>query len=137
MNRTVVHLVLAFSAFTSAHAEDLPDLAQFAQSICGDIPEGNLTRTSIQGKIEAEAGLLAKIITGDANVSGSKTTEIYKGIPFDKLPDNIPTVSMCKLEVVKLMQAAKNQTSQNNGNTINSTGNNNNNTIGNDNSASQ
>jgi hypothetical protein len=33
----------------------------------------------------------------------SKTQEIYNGIPFDKLPDKIPTVSMCKLELVRLL----------------------------------
>ncbi|NKK64224.1 hypothetical protein GFL88_11895 [Rhizobium leguminosarum bv. viciae] len=103
MNRIIVQAALAFLALTSAKAESLPDIAQFAESICGEIPQGSLTKTSIQGKIEAQADTLAKIITGDANVSGFETTEIYKGIPFDKLPDNIPTVSMCKLEVVKLI----------------------------------
>jgi hypothetical protein len=84
-------------------ADKYSDMAQFAQSICGDIPEGNLTRTSIQGKVGANAGLLAKIISGDANVSGTRTEEIYKGVPFDKLPDKIPTVSMCKVDLIKVL----------------------------------
>ncbi len=107
MRRLVTALALSAATITSAYADSLPDLAQFAQSICGDIPEASLTRTSIQGKVEANANLLAKIITGNANVSGSRTTEIYKGIPFDKLPDKIPTVSMCKIELVKLLLSQK------------------------------
>jgi hypothetical protein len=100
-----VLIVLAVAAFglTSARAESLADIAQFAQSICGDIPEGTLTRTTIQGKVAASAGTFAKIVTGDANVSASKAEEIYKGIPFDKLPDRIPTVAMCKSELARLL----------------------------------
>jgi hypothetical protein len=88
---------------TSVLADKFSDMAQFAQSICGDIPEGNLTRTSIQGKVEANAGLFAKIVSGDANVNGTRAEEIYKGVPFDKLPDKIPTVSMCKADLVKVL----------------------------------
>jgi hypothetical protein len=36
--------------------------------------------------VEANAGVIAKIISGSGHVSGSKTEEIYKGIPFEKLP---------------------------------------------------
>jgi hypothetical protein len=107
VNRLLIALAISATVLTSARADSLADMAQFAQSICSDIPEGSLTRTSIQGKVEANANLLAKIITGDANVSGSKTTEIYKGIPFDRLPDKIPTVSMCKIELVKLLLSQK------------------------------
>jgi hypothetical protein len=107
VNRLLIASAISAIAMTSPRADSLPDMAQFAQSICGDIPEGSLTRTSIQGKVEANANLLAKIITGDANVSGTRTDEIYKGIPFDKLPDKIPTVSMCKIELVKLLLSQK------------------------------
>jgi hypothetical protein len=107
VKRILISLAVAGTALHSARADSLPDIAQFAQSICSDIPQGNLTKTNIQGQIGANAGLLAKIITGDVNVSGSKTDEIYKGIPFDKLPNQIPTASMCKLEVVKLLLAQK------------------------------
>jgi len=99
----IVFAVITLAPATSAGADSNSDIAQFAQSICGDIPEGSLTRGSIQAKVEANATLLAKIISGGANVSGTRTDEIYKGIPFDKLPDKIPTISMCKSELVKLI----------------------------------
>ena len=107
MNRLCVALAVATAVPTFALAQSLAEISQFAQSICGDIPEGNLTRTAIQGKVEANAGLLAKIISGNANVSASRTQEIYKGIPFKKLPDKIPTVSMCKSQLVSVIFSAR------------------------------
>ncbi|VIO70477.1 hypothetical protein CI1B_31310 [Bradyrhizobium ivorense] len=96
------------AAFTSAaSAQDLKELSDFAQSICGDIPEGTYTKTAIQGKVGATAGLLAKLVSGNAEVSAERKDEVYKGIPFDKLPDNIPTVAMCKSELVKVILARK------------------------------
>jgi hypothetical protein len=83
------------------------DLTQFAQSICGDIPEGSLTRTSIQEKIQTNAGVLAKLINGRVDAAASQAEVIYKGIPFEKLPDKIPTVSMCKSELVQVLLARK------------------------------
>jgi hypothetical protein len=81
MLRLLVALPIIATALTCARADSYSDMAEFSQSICGDIPEGNLTRNSIQGKVEAKASMLAKIISGDANVSASRTQEIYKGIP--------------------------------------------------------
>lgn len=109
MHKSLIVLAVFAAPITSVRAETFAEMAQFAQSICGDIPEGSLTRTTIQGKVQANAGLLAKIVSGSADVSGSKAEEIYKGIPFDKLPDNIPTVSMCKSELVKILLQRKKQ----------------------------
>ena len=122
MNRLYVALAASAMVPTFALAQNLAEVSQFAQSICGDIPEGNLTRTSVQGKVEASAGLLAKIVSGSGDVSASKTEEIYKGIPFDKLPDKIPTMSMCKSELVKVIFSAKTSQSLNAPGGINQTG---------------
>ncbi|HVR56033.1 MAG TPA: hypothetical protein VMT72_04325 [Pseudolabrys sp.] len=101
--RILIALVLTAFGLNSAHADTLAEIAQFAQSICGDIPEGSMTRTNIQGKVEANAGAIAKILSGGVDVDASRSSEIYRGIPFEKLPPNIPTVSMCKSELVKLL----------------------------------
>ena len=103
MRTIFIGLTILSVGTTCVRADNYSDIAQFAQSICGDISEGSLTRTSIQGKVEANAGLLANIVSGDSNVSGTRAEDIYKGIPFDKLPDKIPTVGMCKLELVKVL----------------------------------
>lgn len=122
MNRIYVALVVAAMAPTFALAQSLSDVSQFAQSICGDIPEGHLTRTSIQGQVAANVGLLAKIVSGNADVSARRTEEIYRGIPFDKLPDKIPTVSMCKSQLVNVIFSAKTQESLSAPGGINQTG---------------
>jgi hypothetical protein len=94
----------------SGNAQSLTELAQFAESICGDIPRGELTKNNIKGKIEANLGVIAKLISGNAEIEASKAREIYNGIPLDKLPDKIPTVSMCKLELIKLLKTTTQQT---------------------------
>jgi hypothetical protein len=100
----LVAVLLTFATVTiSARADRLSDIANFAQSICGDIPEFTLTRNSIQGKVEANSSTLAKLFSGGVSVSASKEKEFYRGIPFEKLPDKIPTVAMCKLELAKLI----------------------------------
>jgi hypothetical protein len=42
-------------------------------------------------------------LTGGAATTSLHAEEIYSGIPFDKLPDQIPTVSMCKSQLVMLL----------------------------------
>jgi hypothetical protein len=124
MNRLYVMLAVVTMTPTFALAQSLSDVSQFAESICGDIPQGDLTRTSIEGKVGANAGWLAKIISGNADVSASRTQEIYHGIPFDKLPDKIPTVSMCKSQLVNVIFATKANQSLNAPRGINQTGDN-------------
>jgi hypothetical protein len=99
--------VLSLLLMTTAMADQYADMEHLAQSVCGDIPAGQYSKTSIQGGMKANAGLFAKIISGDANLGGDKVEEIYNGIPFQKLPDKIPTVSMCKLELVKILLESK------------------------------
>ena len=77
--------------------------SQAVREMRGFLSEGSLTRTSIQEKIQANADVLAKLASGEAVVARPQVEVIYKGIPFDKLPDKIPTVSMCKLELLKLL----------------------------------
>jgi hypothetical protein len=67
MTRLYVALAVATMVPTFALAQSLAEISQFAQSICADIPEGKLTRISIHAKLRANAGLLAKIISGDAD----------------------------------------------------------------------
>jgi hypothetical protein len=104
----IVAAAAVISATVPAKGENFAEIAQFAQSICGDIPEGSLTKTEIKGKVEANAGLLAKILSGDANLSADRVSQIYKGIPLDKLPDKIPTVAMCKVELAKSILSRSN-----------------------------
>jgi hypothetical protein len=100
MRVLLIALAVLLSALP-ARADTLAEIAAFAQSICGEIPVGSYSRTTIQGRVAANAGVIARIVSGDANLSAGKIEEIYNGIPFDKLPSNIPTVAMCKSELAK------------------------------------
>ena len=103
MKAALLTMPFIIALVLSAHASEYTDMAEFAQSICGDIPSGNLSKTTIKGAVQANAGVFARIVSGGANLGADKVQEIYSGIPLDRLPDNIPTVSMCKSELVKVL----------------------------------
>jgi hypothetical protein len=107
MNRFHIALLVATTVATSAMAQTLAEISQFAQSICGDIPEGSLTKNSIQGKVHASAPLLARIVSGNVGLDANRIEEIYRGIPLNKLPDNIPTVAMCKSHLTEIIFSAR------------------------------
>jgi hypothetical protein len=99
----IMTLLSEVAAAETKSADLLSGIAVFADSICGDIPQGQLTRTVIQSKVAERSQELASTYSGGPTVDETKTQEIYKGIPFEKLPDHIPTVGMCKLELVRLL----------------------------------
>lgn len=103
MKVAVLAIALLTCTVPAASAQDYKGIEDFAQSICGDIPEGSYTKTTIEGKVGANAGILTKIITGSADLDVKHQQEVVKGIPFDKLPNNIPTVAMCKSELAKII----------------------------------
>src|ERR1051326_844502 len=99
----VLALTVCLLSNMPAYAQSLAEISNFAQSICGDIPEGSITRTEIEGKFKISVAEFIKLIGGSGEATAAQKSEIYKGIPFDKLPNNIPTVSMCKSELVKIL----------------------------------
>ncbi len=106
MKKQVLMLTMIVLVAAPAHSQtNYKEMADFAESICGSIPSGSLTRTTIQGKVEANAGTLARIVGGSAGANASEQKEVYNGIPFDRLPSSIPTVSMCKSELIKVLLA--------------------------------
>lgn len=107
MMRLGIAAAIASSVSLSANADEYHDMAQFAQEICGDIPVGSLSKTTIKGAVEANAGVFAKIVSGNADLNTSTITQIYSGIPLDKLPDHIPTIAMCKSELINILLARK------------------------------
>lgn len=62
-----------------AMADQYADMAQFAQSVCGDIPSGQYSKSTIAGGVKVNAALIAKLISGDANLGADKVDEIYNG----------------------------------------------------------
>lgn len=101
---TYVAVLLAYNV---AAAQSLDDIAAFADKICGDVPKGKMTRKEVSGKIKGEIAGVAKIVgvgvTADGKLDYGESE--YVGIPYSNLPKEIPTVSQCKIEVVKLVSS--------------------------------
>lgn len=99
--------VTVLSVCTFAAAQTLDEIAVFADKICSDVPKGKMTRKQVSGKIKGEIAGVAKIVgvgfTADGKLDYGESE--YVGIPYDNLPKEIPTVSQCKVEVVKLVSA--------------------------------
>lgn len=87
------------------HAQTLEEIAAFAERICSDIPEGQFSKETIEGKFKGDLPQLAKLLGASINADGSISVAgiSYKGIPYDKLSANIPTLRECKLEVTRLL----------------------------------
>jgi hypothetical protein len=83
LRATIVATFVSFLLSPSARSDELQDTAQFAQGICGDIPSGSLSKTTIKGAVEANAGAFAKIVSGNVNADASTINQIYSGIPLD------------------------------------------------------
>lgn len=125
MGRLAIVLQIAFMIATATRADELSDIAAFTESVCNDTTPTGPTRENIKGKVAGKVDVLAKIITGGSNVSDSHAQEIYKGIPFDKLPEHGQTVSMCKSNLADLIFEQKHKIQFYSGNNVNIGGNNN------------
>lgn len=89
-------------ATTSSRSEIYSELNAFAQSICDSIPRDTLSRASVQAKVEANADVLAKLITGDPKLNNRAINDLYRQIPF-MLPGKFTTPSECKFSLAKLL----------------------------------
>jgi hypothetical protein len=100
--RAIIAATIIFYAI-SAKAETLNNITQFAHNICGELPSGGVSTAAIKDKVQANAGLLAKLVTNSAKVTESVQNEVYAGIPFDKLPHDVNNVTQCKVELIKII----------------------------------
>lgn len=88
-----------------ANANSLADIAAFAEKICQNTVEGNITRTTLSGNLKGDAAGLAKALGLSISAEGKivRGTEEYKGIPLEKLPKEIPTPAQCKADMAKIL----------------------------------
>lgn len=109
--KTDLRLLVCLCSFLSvvglstrtAEAQSLKVIAEFTEEICGGLPVGKLSRTEIKGEVEANAARLSKLLGVGAGGSGSTFEELVVGIPFEKLPKEIPTQAMCESELAKIL----------------------------------
>ena len=83
--------------------ESLEEIRDFANDICTNI-EGSITRSAVEGKVTASSSAL-KLLGVNVSVDGtaSVNNEKYKGIPFEKLPDDMKDPIKCKQELSTMM----------------------------------
>ncbi|GGE12657.1 hypothetical protein GCM10011390_34800 [Aureimonas endophytica] len=98
-----VAMVAALLLAPASRADDYPVVAGFSRSVCEDITSGLLTRTRIKEAVEARVGVLAAMVNGGEAVSESFVRQLYSGIPFDKLPDYMPSALSCKFELASVI----------------------------------
>ena len=98
---TLLLFLLMMSFLT--RAQSLSEIVSYSATICDDIikdigTKSEITRTLVQGKVEASLPKLAKIIGaklgGEGELLYDSTVTI--GIPFEKLPDQLSSARDCR-----------------------------------------
>jgi hypothetical protein len=104
---------LIFAAFAAlfhtlpAGAQTLEEISKFAADNCENIPKGGITRNELEEKLDGTLIPFLERFGVQGNRQNKSFEEKYSGIPINKLPDSIPTISMCKSELVKLIINSK------------------------------
>ena len=113
MNRFLLATAILTIWTTSSRSENYPELTDFSRSICNSIPQQVLSRESVQAKVAANASILAKLVTGNPNLHDKTINDLYKEIPFDKLPDKIETSNDCTFQVARILNLLATQSNGN------------------------
>jgi hypothetical protein len=96
-------LVISFSSFSKGlDREGLKEISDFAKEVCDEISaEGQITRSKIELKLNGNITGLAKALGLKAGAGGTYTrnNESYKGVPYEKLPEQMSDSRACKREL--------------------------------------
>lgn len=115
MNRLVACAALVLlTPIALAKGSSNSEIVAFAYSICDEIrTEGIITRREIEGKISADANRVAKLVGLSVGADGKLKDERteYKGLPFDKIADQVQGARTCRLEVAKMLIDERNRLS--------------------------
>ncbi len=96
---------------SNINAASFEEISAFATNICGKVKDGGeFTRQRIEGEIKGELKGIAKLLGASVGAEGKliiDDTE-YKGLPYDKLSENMMDERECKLKLaVMLIDAQK------------------------------
>jgi len=86
----------------NVQGETLGEIHEFAENICDRVSsEGEITRSKIIARLNAESGAVAKLIGADLGADGSITIEntTYKGLPYSDLSEQMKDSRACKKEI--------------------------------------
>ena len=103
--RSIVLLVgFVFSNFI--YATSLSEISVFAKEICDEISTiGSIKRTEVEGKISGKLDGIAKLLGASISAEGTiKLDDInYKGIPYEKLPEQMSDSRECKKSITMML----------------------------------
>ena len=102
----IVAVSLAIFAKDAQSQVTLAEISAFAKDICDEIRiDGKIARREIEGKLSGEAGGVAKVIGLSVGADGKirdDQTE-YKGLPFDKVAQQMQSARECRQQVAKML----------------------------------
>jgi hypothetical protein len=104
MFKKIIFLVMILP-FT-CNATNFSEIASFAERICDRVEaSGTIESTKVMGQLTGEAKALIRLIGGTVGVDGSITIEntTYKGLPFDKLPEQMSDARECRKELALVL----------------------------------
>lgn len=112
--KKVALFVAAFATAMNVAAQGSgnSEIAKFAKEICDEIrPEGTITRQEIEGRLQGEVGGVARAIGlsvgADGKLRHDKTE--YKGLPIEKVSDQMKDARDCRLQVTKMLVEERNR----------------------------
>jgi hypothetical protein len=109
MKKIILLMLLFFSvnAFSAGlNREGLREISDFANDVCDQISAGGeITRSKIEVTLNGNMTGLAKALGLSAGANGiyTKDNEIFKGVPYEKLPDQMSDSRLCKRELAKIL----------------------------------
>lgn len=115
MTKVTLFMVAVTTAVNvAAQGSSNSEIAKFAKEICDEIrPEGTITRQEIEGRLQGEVGGVARAIGlsvgADGKLRHDKTE--YKGLPIDKVSDQMKDARDCRFQVTKMLVEERNRLS--------------------------
>lgn len=93
---------------STASANCLKEVANFAESICGQIQSsGNKNLTEVDGKLKAEVSGIVRKVIGDAsgNVNVKKLSDAYENVLREDLAKELFNVRECRMKMAQVGRA--------------------------------
>lgn len=104
MFKIIISLVMSFPFI--CQAATFSEIADFAEKVCDRVEtSGSIESTKVMGQLTGEAKALVKLIGGKVGIDGSITVEntTYKGLPFEKLPEQMSDARDCRKELALVL----------------------------------
>jgi len=105
-NCTAGILALLILIGTTASAQSLTEISDFAADICDEIAQsGEITKQKIEGNINGKLSGVAKLLGGSLDAGGKIVVdeENYVGVPYEKLSDQLSNARECRRELAKTL----------------------------------